>query len=182
MNKDLEKLESTGSSDTTKSEKRTLKGPDGKTLVRMSDFLKSEPDIEEEELKNDFGDLIYSISGMSCIDDDGFYEDYANRAVKKSAPKKKVKPPKEKLVDSDRKGLLVSNIDKKEKMVNKLKAQITSLGKELERANGYVAKKRVEIKLQNAKKFLTEAEVELQDWMNRLDLLVDGNTDQTEAA
>ena len=171
---------STDTKDADKPDERRLIGQGINALERLSDFLEKEPDMDEEKLKEDCGDLIVTISGMDWIYSDRYYEELPERAIPLSSPAKSAKKPREKLVDSDRKGLLVSNIDKKEKMVKKLKTKMASLRKDLERSIDYVEKKRIEIKLQNVEKSLSEAEVVLQDWKKRLDLLVDGHNEHPD--
>ncbi len=180
MSKNPDNTGSTDSKDAEKSDGRRLIGQGGQALERLSDFLEREPDIDEQELKNECGDLIVSISGMSCIYANRFYDEFPDRAVPVSPPKVNVKLPKEKLVDSERKGLLLSNIKKAEKLVEKLKTQKASLEKDLERSSDYVEKKRLKIKLQNVNKSFSEAEVKLQDWKDRLDHLVDGSEGHSE--
>ncbi|MFC1553930.1 hypothetical protein ACFL7D_04775 [candidate division KSB1 bacterium] len=172
---------STDTIDVEKPDERRLIGQGVKALERLSDFLEKEPDMDEEKLKEDCGDIIVTISGMEWIYSNQYYQELPQRATPLTFPAKVAKKPKTKLVDSERKGLLVSNIDKKEKMVKKLKTKMASLNKDLERTSDYVEKKRVMIMLQKTEKSLAKAEVELQDWKNRLDLLVDGNNEHPEA-
>ncbi|MFC1554094.1 hypothetical protein ACFL7D_05635 [candidate division KSB1 bacterium] len=117
---------------------------------------------------------------MEWIYSNQYYQELPQRATPLTSPAKIAKKPKTKLVDSERKGLLLSNIDKKDKKVKKLKTKVASLNKDLERTSDYVEKKRVTIELQKAEKSFSEAEVELQDWKDRLDLLVDGNNENPE--
>ncbi|MCP4726718.1 MAG: hypothetical protein GY863_16870 [bacterium] len=162
-------------------ENRRTIGEGLNALERLTDFMANEEITDEKSLKRDFSDLIIpDISGISYIKVNQYYDELPKRGITLDEQKKKVKKESKKLVNSTKQGLLLANIEKKEAQVTKLAAEVASLTTDLERSTNYVEKKKSEIALNKSTKTLLKAELELKDWKNRLDHLIDGNNEHPE--